>query len=285
MQELIHHLFIPRESNNHRARLLHHRILLSVIAFLFVTQFVIGFLKQNVPHVLGTTANFSINALLELTNQERQKEGLSQLTLNQELSKAAALKAQHMFLHNYWAHYSPEGTTPWEFFKQTGYDYRYAGENLARGFNTSEEVVEAWMESPTHRANMLSSRYEDIGFAVLDGRLRGEQTTLVVELFGTKSTATFARESSDREQPYVQLPEKRDVFSAVYEQRPLIDSAWVSTNLSIMVLLGFMFVLTLDLFVIKRKNIVRFVGHNLDHIIFLGSMLTFVLLFVKGLIL
>ena len=89
-----------------------------------------------------------------------------------------------MLEKQYWDHFGPNGETPWQFIRASSYAYVYAGENLAKGFRTSEGVVEAWMASPTHRANIMSGNYKDIGVAVVEGELLGKQTILVVQMFG-----------------------------------------------------------------------------------------------------
>ncbi len=92
--------------------------------------------------------------MLELTNEERIDNGLSALELNPKLELAAQQKAQDILSKDYFAHQSPDGFTPWYWFEKVGYDYQYAGENLAIGFLDSEEVSQAWLESPSHRANL-----------------------------------------------------------------------------------------------------------------------------------
>jgi len=92
----------------------------------------------------------------------------------------------HMITNNYWVHYAPDGTTPWLFIVSSGYQYKTAGENLAKGFDTSSGVVAGWMESPTHKANVLGD-YTDVGFAVTNGILMGSETTLIVAMYGTKN--------------------------------------------------------------------------------------------------
>lgn len=104
-----------------------------------------SYVRTNYPSVLGTYSNISQEALLSMTNQKRQEVGLSPLNLNGSLSQAAAGKASDMFTKDYWAHVSPDGTSPWVFIKASGYNYIYAGENLARGFTTPTDVVNAWM--------------------------------------------------------------------------------------------------------------------------------------------
>lgn len=185
----IRHLLTPRESNNHRAKILHHSSLLFIILLLLVTQLGFSFTHSKYPDVLGVTNNISIDDLVQKTNQKRQEQGLSTLNYNSSLSNAASQKAQHMLANNYWAHNAPDGTTPWVFFKNAGYEYIFAGENLARGFSNTDDVMNAWMASPGHRENILSPNYKEIGFAVVTGTLTGEETVLVVEMFGSSNSS------------------------------------------------------------------------------------------------
>lgn len=283
MKDFLHHLFVPRVSNNHRARLLHHSILFVFIAVLFVAE--IGFItvKSRFPQVLGAAINLSAQELLQLTNQKREKEGLSQLTLNDELSQAAAMKAKDMFEKNYWAHTATDGKTPWHFIENAGYVYVYAGENLAKGFTTSEDAVDAWMASPTHRDNMLSSNYSDIGFAIEKGQLQGEETILVVEMFGSKTKPVYAG-GLPKSQPSELVPVQSDssVIGAQILQLPLINSIALSKHLVEIILFFFIFALVVDMIVIKRKNLARIVGHNIDHIFFLSTIMLLVIFFRYG---
>ncbi len=177
--------FLPHEGNNHKAHLIKSY-------FLFLLCFVFAFLQVGLnffllskPAVLGFSANITPERIIELTNKEREKQGLGLLKENQLLSEAARQKAADMFAFNYWAHISPSGRTPWTFFTDVGYQYQYAGENLARDFRDPDSVVQAWMASPSHRENMVNPKYQEIGVAVVDGSLQGVETTLVVQLFGT----------------------------------------------------------------------------------------------------
>jgi hypothetical protein len=122
--------------------------------------------------------------LLSATNTFRAQNGLAPLSLNGQLNNAAQNKAQHMVDNNYWAHNAPDGTTPWYFFDQAGYNYSKAGENLAYGFNTSQDVVNGWIGSPGHRANILGE-YVDVGFGFVDGpTYQGGPNTVVVAHYG-----------------------------------------------------------------------------------------------------
>ncbi len=122
--------------------------------------------------------------IIRLVNEERNKEGLSELWENQKLNQAAFLKAQDMIGNNYFAHNSPSGVSPWDWFDQVGYQYKYAGENLAMNFSSALSVFKAWMKSDSHRENILSPRYNQIGVAVLRGIIKGEETLVAVQEFG-----------------------------------------------------------------------------------------------------
>ena len=88
-------------------------------------------------------------------------------------------------IRRYWAHESPDGRSPFTWLEPNGYTFHYAGENLATGFDTTEVLVEGWMESPGHRANILSPHFEDCGIAIIDGMTmrRGAGKSIVV-MFG-----------------------------------------------------------------------------------------------------
>ncbi len=121
-------------------------------------------------------------------NIERASAGLPSLKLDPLLSSAALAKANDMITVNYWAHNSPIGKTPWSFISTSGYAYATAGENLAKGFDTSKGVIDCWMASPDHKANVLNNSYTDVGYAVVDGKLVGVQTTLVVAMYGSHTS-------------------------------------------------------------------------------------------------
>jgi len=121
----------------------------------------------------------------ELTNQERNQFAENPLTRSEVLDQAAKLKAEDMAKNSYFAHYSPDGVSPWHWFQEVGYTYAYAGENLAVHFNDSKMVVDAWMNSPTHKANIINDKYTEIGIGTAKGVYDGYETVFVVQLFGT----------------------------------------------------------------------------------------------------
>jgi hypothetical protein len=119
-----------------------------------------------------------------LANNERISRGLPALTIDTRLVNAAYAKGQDMLSKDYWAHYGPNGESPWEFILNSGYDYIYAGENLAKDFSSAAPIHSAWMASPSHRSNILNENFENIGIAAVTGEFEGKETTIVVQMFG-----------------------------------------------------------------------------------------------------
>jgi len=279
--DILAHLFLPRRTNNYRAKLLHHQVLLSFVIILLAGSFVFAQVKRNYPQVLGITTNITSEQLISLTNEKRKQSGLLPLSLNSSLSTAAESKAQDMFAKDYWAHISPTGTTPWVFIKSAGYTYVYAGENLAKGFSNAQEAVDAWMASPDHRENELSQNYQDVGFAVKTGKLNGEETVLIVEEFGGKALAQAPKSSG------IQFTSSPPAVPAVEASslKPFINSVLLSSNIYIVLLGMFIVVLALDMIVVEKHKIVRIAGHNIDHILFFTTILLAGMILIKGVVL
>jgi len=148
-----------------------------------------GWLSRIHHDVLGYATDVSSQALLASTNTERFNLGKSNLQLDPKLSSAAQAKANDMVTRNYWSHTTPDGQQPWKFIAAAGYSYQTAGENLAYGFGTSSEVLEAWMHSPEHRANVLNDTYSQVGFAVANSpNFQGHgPETVIVALYAEPS--------------------------------------------------------------------------------------------------
>lgn len=147
-------------------------------------------------------ASISPAELVELTNVRREDRDLTTLSVDPRLTAAAQLKADDMAEEGYFAHTSPDGTEPWHWFNEAGYDYQYAGENLAVNFSESHQVDQAWMDSPSHKRNIVNERFEDIGIATAEGEHEGVEATFVVQLFGKKSGESpliFKMESNEEE--------------------------------------------------------------------------------------
>ena len=180
-------IFIPCQENNYRPKFLESNVLLYYIVFLLVLKLIVVLFLVGLPKTIFFT-DISHSVLIELTNEERQSLGLNSLEENALLNKAAQLKAQDIITYDYFSHQSPTGITPWYWFNEAGYNYQIAGENLGIGFLDSEEIYQAWDDSPSHRANLLNPKYQDIGIAVLKADFEGNETTVVVQLFGSPTT-------------------------------------------------------------------------------------------------
>lgn len=180
-------LFIPSKDNNYKPFLLRRAALCIYTILLLLVNTFGGLL--GIPEAMASS--ITPGNIIQLTNQQRLSAGLNALNTDSRLSAAAQAKANNMFEEQYWDHFGPNGETPWMFISQAGYTYVYAGENLAKGFRTAEGVHEAWMASPTHRDNIMSNKYKDIGVAVVNGVLLGKETTLVVQMFGNLTSEIY----------------------------------------------------------------------------------------------
>lgn len=120
------------------------------------------------------------NEVLKLVNEERKKQGLSSLTLSSKLTSIATTKAKDMAVNKYFSHQSPTYGSPFEMLQQFGVSYRSAGENIAGGQKTAKEVMNSWMNSSGHRANILSKNYTQLGVGYYQG---GSYGTYWVQMF------------------------------------------------------------------------------------------------------
>ena len=128
-----------------------------------------------------------VTAIVDDMNRERAARGLKPLRLNRRLSLAADDRVADMLSKHYFEHVSPEGMEPWTWADRRGYDYREIGENLAVGYPSADAVVNGWMRSPGHRANILGRDFDEVGIAVApQSPMRGYAAPLVVALYGTR---------------------------------------------------------------------------------------------------
>lgn len=186
MKRLIHRYFVPHEGNNYKPHILQRA---AVVMMLILAVF--SFTLANIHSLVLVSSDWLLSAivpgvLIDLTNDNRREASLTSLSRNPLLDEAARLKAEHMAEESYFAHFSPDGVSPWHWFSEVGYDYLHAGENLAIHFVDSEDVVAAWMDSPGHRENIMNDSYREIGIGTAQGTYEGFQTVFVVQLFGTE---------------------------------------------------------------------------------------------------
>jgi hypothetical protein len=153
----------------------------SVIKWIIAASFVFALVSCS---QIAIAAEITARKMIELTNESREKSELPPLTINGKLTAAAEAKADDMFRFQYFDHNSPSGVTPWHWIKSAGYDYIYAGENLAIDFVTAEGTHMALMRSITHRDNILKPNYTEIGIAVKRGIFNGNESIIIVEEFG-----------------------------------------------------------------------------------------------------
>jgi len=229
-----HHI-LPNHKTKTRATFLSQHFLAFYAMALFVLINALNITPKIAPGILSYASNISFNDLFAETNKIRSQQGLKPLKTNDKLSSAAYKKAQHMFKNNYWAHVAPDGTEPWYFILNEQYDYVFAGENLAKNFNNSRDVVEAWYKSPSHRENLLNPNYDEIGYAVVNGVLDGYQTTLVVQMFGKSKGPDYAASAESvqgSDSNLAQVPENTQQNLELTPQTPNSPNAETPPNLT-----------------------------------------------------
>jgi hypothetical protein len=230
------------------------------------------------------TAEVLPAVLASLTNGERQAQDLPTLTVSPILNEAAQMKANDMATNGYFAHTSPDGKTPWYWLEQAGYNYQYAGENLAINFSDSKDVTAAWMNSPTHKANIVKGNYTEIGTGVATGMYQGKETIFVAQDYANpilkaveqvqSTTAKVTSSVATTKEPVnvlgAETSQIQNETAKVVQNTPitpihqptlwqmLIASPRNTTNLILYVVFG---IITIALFLyifIKRKN------HHID---------------------
>lgn len=306
MEKLIHFL-LPRESNNHKAKILHSSSLIAIASLFIVFQAILNYFPSVKPNVLGYASNISIQDVVALTNQKRAESGLPALALNQSLSAAAYTKGRDMIDRDYWAHVSPDGVQPWKFFSDFGYKYRYAGENLARDFSTAGSAVDAWMNSPTHKENILNPKYKEIGIGVVEGDLAGSDTTIIVQFFGstygdkvvqplanaasTKSVKSATSEIEPTPEPSSVpvvtatklVPEVQSVITTPNPDQQVLISPFTTTqNVSLIVVGMLILIYIIDSVLVSKRKITRIAGRTFSHVVFLAIILSIIIILKSG---
>lgn len=198
LKQILNHCW-PQADNYYLPGLLRRGAIIGMTFLVFLS-----FLLANFQALLWQTSDWLVGAILPavvvtLTNNEREALAAPPLKRSSVLDQAAKLKAEHMAAGEYFSHNSPTGITPWHWFEEVGYVYAHAGENLAVYFSDSDEVVKAWMDSPTHRANIVNVTYQEIGIGTAKGRYQGYDTVFVVQLFGTPAVPPQVAKVDDEE--------------------------------------------------------------------------------------
>lgn len=189
--------FLPSKHNAYRPGILRRSSLLLFLGLIIGAE---GLLAANLIS-RQSGENFLAAVLpgevIALTNGERAQNKVGSLHENAQLDAAAQAKARDMASRGYFAHTSPDGKAPWEWITAAGYDYQYAGENLAVRFVDSKDVVNAWMASPSHRSNIVKPVYTDIGVGIATGTYQGAPATFVVQYFGKPEASAAVAQAGE----------------------------------------------------------------------------------------
>lgn len=224
----LHDFVFPHSRNDNRPHLF--RTISIAALVLVIVALEAGYLIQT-RYVFRATdflASVLPGALAALTNADRAALGLAGVAENAKLDAAAQAAARDMAAKGYFAHVSPEGVTPWQWLDQAGYRYSYAGQNLAMDFADSRAVEQAWMESPSHRANIVKREYTEVGFGTAQGTYEGRETTFVVEFFAAPAT-TAAPPPTVRE---VRLPSSDEGSLTSLTPRPVPSAAVLGSEIA-----------------------------------------------------
>ncbi len=225
--------------------------------------------------VLAYSTNVTQSTLLDDTNAERSKNGVISLSSSTLLAQAAQTKANDMIARDYWSHTTPEGNQPWTFVAGVGYNYEKAGENLAFGFDSSAEVIKGWMNSPTHRANMLDNVFTEVGFGTANSTdFNGNgPSTVVVAMYATPSTTSASGLSSTNNDSN----SSQGILNsnaAINRIELLTQSAWVTYLIALALGAAIMYLVVTHSIGIKRgfRKGEKFVIHHplLDSIVILS---------------
>ncbi|MFA5830411.1 MAG: CAP domain-containing protein [Candidatus Paceibacterota bacterium] len=219
--------FIPHNANDYKPHIFRVRAVLgmtAVIGFFFLFAFSLNTIViRSGSSMLGSVVS---SVLTELTNTDRAGNKLAMLTVSPNLERVAQMKANDMAEKGYFAHTSPEGKTPWYWFRQAGYNYSYAGENLAVYFSDSAELEKAWMNSPSHRANILNSNFTEVGIAMALGTYQGVDTVYVVQAFGRPSRRVASAPVKNTEVlPVKNIPAGTTTDKLAVAEKPIVKGA------------------------------------------------------------
>ncbi len=176
---------VPWRGNTHRPHILRRGWLVAFLALALASEGIIlgHLIVPSGPDVF--LAAIIRSDVIGYTSDARLLEGGQALVESETLNAAAQAKAEDMAARGYFSHVGPTGEEPWVWIERAGYEYAYAGENLAVRFNDSKDVVDAWMASPTHRANILKPNYIEVGVGLAESSYKGGRATFVVQYFAS----------------------------------------------------------------------------------------------------
>ena len=189
MKKMLKKYFIPHEENNYHPHILHtKRALFYSAVFISMKAIVISFaiLLPLQVFVMPDILQAQQQEIIDLTNEIRVQKGMEPLQPFTKLYDSGQLKADDMAQKEYFEHVGPDGRRLKDYMNTVGYEYKYAGENLAMGFADAQSLVNAWVNSPTHYANLIDTDYLEFGVGLHVGQYDGTPTVYVAQHFGKK---------------------------------------------------------------------------------------------------
>jgi hypothetical protein len=169
-----------------------------------------AYVKHPGGRVLSYATSMSISGLLADTNAQRTANSVNALSLNGKLDAAAQASADDMAARNYWSHNTPDGNPPWIWATNQGYGYQKIGQNLATGFNDEQTTINGWMNSPSHRENLLDPAFTDVGFGFANNpnytAAGGGPMTIIVAFYGEPKVLGAATAAPVQTKPVAPAP-------------------------------------------------------------------------------
>ncbi|RJQ13473.1 CAP domain-containing protein [Candidatus Parcubacteria bacterium] len=296
MRKWLKKYFIPHKENDHQPHILRYEATIAVLSFTLLIE--ILFLYTTLYIFPGTNFLSAIlpDALVRQTNETRETANLSSLKTNPLLEQAAKLKAEDMASRGYFSHNTPDGLTPWHWLEVVGYRFGAAGENLAVNFIDSADVTKAWIDSPSHRANILNNGFTEIGIATAKGNYNGRETIFVVQFLGRPSSllASLPQAFAQEKEPAInesetfvltEEPQEPIVAAQSLEQKNLPEitlavvekaatSPRATTNLAFLTLATIIFLaLALKIFIKIEIQYPRLITNGVIMLIIIASAL------------
>lgn len=172
------------------------------------------------------SSNLTVQGVLDWTNEMRKTYDLKELKENDNLDAIAMARLNDMFQKQYFEHISPEGISVSDIAKDDNYEYITIGENIALGnFDDDEALVNAWMNSPGHRANILNNRYTEIGIAVKKGNYENRKTWMAIQVFALPVSACPKVDSMLKEKIDVNNSKINDLEKSAADLRNTLDGS------------------------------------------------------------
>ncbi len=221
--------FVPNRKNCHKPKILRTKSLVTIAFIMIMLKMMILSYVFFINPFKAWMSEVMSSRVLELINEERAEEKMPALVLNSILSQSALEKANDMLKKNYFDHFSPDGRKPWDFIDRGQYEYLFVGENLAMNFTSADSVNTALMNSPSHKKNILNSRYSEVGLAIVSGEINGEKTNVLVQLFASKSQAEPSVKQAEKIAA-AEIPQPKIVNNAKTQIAPAANPAVKNTE-------------------------------------------------------